>query len=161
MFESATNSLRSISVYATRDTENLYLAFLISGSQANTDSLRIYIDTTNNGGDPDTSDRLFQIGRDGTQVIRAGIGSNNDDDNWADYSSSDWTAVEGGDDLFWVIEMQVDIAAELGALADPYGMGTMVLFAGDAGETVGWPTGISSNQANTWQDVLNITCTTP
>ncbi|MEI2709426.1 MAG: hypothetical protein V9E96_10480 [Chitinophagaceae bacterium] len=125
---------RLAQVFAVRDAGRLYMAFLINDAAAEpTDSVRLYIDTTNNGGDGDTADRFFQVARDGTRLLWAGIGSNADGQEWnSNYTSSNWTAAVGepGNGQ-WVVEMQIDAVAELGALADPFGLMAQVLYTGD------------------------------
>jgi hypothetical protein len=120
------------------------------------DNLRLYLDTTNNGGDPDTADRFFQIGRDDSYAIWAGIGSGSDGQNWnSNYTSSNWTAVIGepGSNQ-WVVEMSV-AAAEISALANPFGLMAQVVYTG---ELATWPEGAIGTAPNGWQDVNNVIC---
>lgn len=140
-----------------RDAANLYFAFLINDpTEDDTDSLRLYFDTTGNLGDPDTADRFFFIVRDGTQAVQAGIGSNSDGNIWdTNYSSSNWTAVMGGQAGQWVIEMQIDASAEMGSLGNPFGMMAQVLYTGDLAT---WPEGGGSNNPSSWQFVDNVSC---
>ena len=149
---------RLAQVFAVRDAGRLYMAFLINDAAAEpTDSVRLYIDTTNNGGDGDTADRFFQVARDGTRLLWAGIGSNADGQEWnSNYTSSNWTAAVGepGNGQ-WVVEMQIDAVAELGALADPFGLMAQVLYTGDLAS---YPATAASSQANTWQDIDNVLC---
>ena len=141
-----------------RDADRLYMAFLINDdTNDSTDSLRLYFDGTNNGGDPDTEDRFFQIARNNIQAVWAGIGSNSDGNNWnSAYTSGNWTAVigePGGNQ--WVVEMEVDVSAEMSSLANPFGLMTQVLYTG---ELASWPEGAASSNADTWQDVNNVSC---
>jgi eukaryotic-like serine/threonine-protein kinase len=157
-FQPESNGSRRVQVFFVRDATNFYLAFLINDpTQDMTDSLRLYFDTTNNGGDPDTSDRAFQIGRDGSQEISAGIGSNSDGLNWnPNYTSDNWQAAIGETaGQQWVVEMEINVAAEMGALTDPFGMMVQVLYTG---ELATWPEGAASTNASTWQDVRNVAC---
>lgn len=147
-----------VQVYFTRDATNLYLAFLINDPTRNpNDSLRLYFDTTGNSGDPDSADRFFQVGRDGTKVIQAGIGSNSDTQTWnPTYSSDNWTAEIGepsGNQ--WVVEIQIDAAAEMSALGNPFSVMVQVLFTGALAT---WPEDASSSNAGTWQPVNNVSC---
>jgi len=149
---------RLVQVFFGRDATHLYLAFLINDeTQEDSDSLRLYFDTTGNRGDPDAADRFFQVGRDGTAVIQAGIGSNTDGQNWnANYSSDNWTAEVG--ELVsdqWVVEMEIDAAAEMNGLADPFGMMVQVLYTGVLANL---PEGADPNNANTWQAIDNAVC---
>ncbi|MCB8942626.1 MAG: protein kinase [Ardenticatenaceae bacterium] len=156
-FASPDDPADRVEVYFTRDVDNLYLAFLINDDTQDVgDSLRLYFDTTNNGGDPDTADRFFQVGRDGTQEVWAGIGSNTDSQNWdGSYSSGNWTAVLSESNTQWVIEMQIN-GAEMGALSPiSFGMMVQVLFTGSLAT---WPEAADSINANTWGDVSNINC---
>jgi eukaryotic-like serine/threonine-protein kinase len=134
-----------------RNGNSLYMAWLINDPSNNvTDSLRLFFDTTRNGGDPDTSDRFFQIVRDGSLSVQAGIGSNSDGLEWnPGYSSGNWTAVIGEPGVGqWIIEMEINIGAEMPALANPFGLMSQVLFTG---EMATWPPTAVSNNANNWQ----------
>jgi hypothetical protein len=149
---------RIVRVYAMRDASRLFLGYLINdAANESTDSVRLYFDTTNNGGDPDTADRFFQITRDGSRLVWAGIGNNTDGQEWdSNYTSSNWNAAVGepGNNQ-WVVEMEINAIAEMGALADPFGLMTQVLFTGDLAS---YPSAALSNQADTWQDIDNILC---
>ena len=150
---------RVTAVYALRDSQTLYMAFVVTGSTANSaDSLRVQIDTTRNGGDPDTADRYFQIGRDGTQIIRAGLGTNSDGNLWGDYSSSDWAVAQAAQGEVWVVELRVSLAAELAALADPFGLLVQMNYTTGTGELVSWPANAQPAQAQTWNLVGNGGC---
>jgi hypothetical protein len=141
--------------------DQLYIAFIIADPTNNqlTDSLKVYLDANNNAGDPDAPDRFFQITRDGTLTIRAGIGTNVDSLDWdPDYESDNWLATvgePGGDQ--WIVEMQIDAPNELPVLlsGQPFGMMTLVLYTGSQGI---WPEGAISNDAGTWQEVNNEIC---
>lgn len=150
---------RVVNVYLLRDLNNLYAAYVINndGPTSITDSLRLYIDTLNNGGDPDSADRFFQVVKDGTQDIRAGIGTNSDGQFWDDYASNSWTAATGDiNQNQWVVEMQIDIAAELGALANPYGLLTQVVYTSQPGELMSWPQDATSTVADNWYKIGDI-----
>jgi hypothetical protein len=156
-FAAADSPGSRVEVYFTRDAAHLYLAFLINDDTDDVgDSLRLYFDTTNNGGDPDSADRFFQVSRNGTAEIWAGIGSSTDGQNWnGSYSSSNWTAVVTQSNTQWVVEMQIN-GAEMGALSPiSFGMMTQVLFTGTLAT---WPENGDSNNATTWRDVSNVTC---
>ena len=138
--------------YLVRNGNNLYMAWLLNDNTNNpSDALKLYFDTTRNLGDPDTADRFFQIVRDGTLLVQAGIGNNADGLNWNPaYSSANWTAVIGepGTDQ-WVVEMQIDVGLEMPALANPYGMMVQSL----SGDLAIWPEDGDSVIADTWQGV--------
>jgi eukaryotic-like serine/threonine-protein kinase len=155
------NNSDLVQVYFVRDAANLYFAFLINDPTEDlTDALRLYFDTTGNLGDPDTADRFFFVVRDGTQVVQAGIGSNSDGNIWdTNYSSSNWTAVMGGQATQWVIEIQVDASAEMDSLGNPFGLMIQVLNTGNALTT--WPEGAGSDDPSTWQFVDNVSCPLP
>lgn len=146
-----------VQLFFARDAANLYLAFLINDNTPDsTDSVRVLFDTTNNGGDPDTADRYFQVGRDGTAEISAGIGSNTDTQTWnAAYTSNNWTAVISSSAAQWTVEMRIDANAEMGALTNPFGLMIQVLYTGDI---TTWPAGASSTALNTWQKFDNVVC---
>jgi eukaryotic-like serine/threonine-protein kinase len=156
--EGAVGPATLVQGFLGRNGNTLYMAWLINDPTNNaTDSLRLFFDTTRNGGDPDTSDRFFQIVRDGSLSVQAGIGSNSDGLEWnPGYSSGNWTAVIGEPGVGqWVIEMQIDIGAEMPALANPYGQMAQVLFTG---QMATWPPAATSNNANTWQGINWPTC---
>lgn len=141
-----------------RDAAHLYLVFLINDNTNDaSDSLRIYFDTTRNNGDPDTSDRFLQVGRDGSLEDWAGVGSNSDNMNWNNaYNSTGWIAVigePGGNQ--WVVEVDIDLSVEMSALSNPFGMMVQVLYTG---ELATWPDTGVSNLADTWQGVDNAIC---
>ncbi len=151
------NSARLVQVYFVRDANNLYLAFLVNDDTVDaTDSVRVYFDTTNNNGDPDTSDRFFQVARDETTAVLAGIGNNADGQAWnSGYASNNWEAAITSGGGQWVIEMQINAAAEMGALADPFGLMVQILYTGDF---TTWPNGATSNNLGTFHDVANNAC---
>ncbi len=152
------NPARLTQVYFTRDAGRLYMAFLINDDTTDpTDSLRIYFDTTNNGGDPDSADRFFQFTRDGTQSLWAGVGSNSDGQEWnSNYTSSNWQGAIGetGQNQ-WVVELQIDANAEMAALSNPFGLMNQVLYTGDLAI---WPDGAVSNLADSWENIGNVLC---
>lgn len=157
-FQPEGSSGNLVQVYGVRDTTNLYLVFLINDETDDpNDSLRLYFDVTDNGGDPDSADRFFQITRDETLVVQAGRGSNSDGQDWnSSYTSGNWDAQIGASGSNqWVIEMQIDIAAEMPALANPFAIMTNVLYTG---ELATWPPGAVSNNLTTYQGVNNANC---
>jgi eukaryotic-like serine/threonine-protein kinase len=158
-FSQANNPAHNVQLYFVRDATNLYLAFLVSDSSAEaTDTVRVYFDTTNNGGNPDTADRAFFISRDGTASIRAGIGTNFDTLEWdSTYTSPNWSAAVGeAGSGRWVVELAIAQASEMGALSNLFGLMVEVLFSGEA--LVAWPEGAVFNNADTWQEVNNVVC---
>ncbi|MCA9981444.1 MAG: hypothetical protein KDD89_11435, partial [Anaerolineales bacterium] len=150
---------RVVNVYLMRDLNNLYAAYVINndGPTSVTDSLRVYIDTLSNGGDPDSADRFFQVVKDGTQDIRAGIGTNTDGLFWGDYASNNWTAATGDiNQNQWVVEMQINIAAELGSLANPYGLLSQVVYTSQPGELLSWPQAATATVTDNWYQIGDI-----
>ncbi|HRN67773.1 MAG TPA: protein kinase [Promineifilum sp.] len=149
---------RIVRVYGVRTGTQLYFAYLINDNvKEASDAARLYIDTTNNGLDPDSADRMFQVNRNGDTLVWPGIGSNIDGQGWdATYSSPNWSSAVGEPGSGqWVVEMSINIAAELGTLADPFGLMAEVFYSGD---TSAYPSAASSSQANTWQDIGNPAC---
>lgn len=153
------NRARLVQVYFVRDAVNLYLAFLVNDDTPDaSDAVHLYLDTTNNGGDPDTADRAFLVQRDGATAVLAGIGNNIDGQGWnPDYVSNNWTAVVGGNNRQWVIEMQINAAAELAALANPFGVFVQVFYGSDE-ETTVWPHGASAIDLSRYYDMGNTVC---
>jgi pSer/pThr/pTyr-binding forkhead associated (FHA) protein len=151
---------RVVELYMARSANNLYLAALVVDETPDiTDSIRIYIDTTGNGGDPDMTDRFFQIGRDESLIIRAGLGTNTDGELWdSAYSSGNWrAAVINTANTGWSMEMVVELNAEMPAL-NPVGFPFLaqVLFTDEG--LLSLPPAASSTNAGTWQPVTNTTC---
>jgi len=113
---------------------------------------------TDNAGDPDSADRFFQIARDGTLTIQAGINTNVDSLDWdSNYTSNNWTAVTGEPVAGrWVVEMSID-ATEMPILMDgnPFGMMSVVLYTG---LLYPWPDGAITDNAGTWQSIDNQVC---
>jgi hypothetical protein len=141
--------------------DQLYLAYLINDPTENqlTDSIKVYFDANNNAGDPDISDRFFQIARDGTLTARSGTGTNVDNLDWdSDYESDNWQAVVGEPTAGqWIVEIQIDTPNEMPDLLNglPFGMMTIVQYTGSQGI---WPEDAVSNDAGTWQTIQNTIC---
>ncbi len=157
-FTSEIDPTETVEVYLSQDADNLYMAYLVNTErQAVDDGVFVYFDTLRNGGDPDTDDRAFIVGRDGTIGIAAGIGSNEDGKMWdSEYSSTDWTAVVGDQgNGQWIVEMQINSTAEMSALTSPYGMLIQVMFVAD---TASWPTDGDASIAAAWQGVEQPVC---
>lgn len=158
VFQPGGNTARQVQVYGVRDAGRLYMAFVINDPTNDpTDSLRLYIDTTNNGGDPDTADRFIQAVRNVSPSIFAGVGSNADGLTWdTNYSSSNWQGAVGeAGNTQWIVEIQIDVNSEMASLGNPFGMMVEVLFTG---ELATWPDSAVSNSADNWQDINNILC---
>ena len=149
---------RIVRVYAVRDAANIYFGYLINDAAVDpADAARLFIDTTNNGNDPDTADRFFQVNRDGNRLVWAGIGNNIDGLAWnSNYASTNWTsAVAEPGNGQWSVEIRINATAEMGALTDPFGLMAQVFYDGD---TATYPSAATDSQANTWQDIDNILC---
>jgi serine/threonine protein kinase len=162
VFDPDNDQTRRITIYLGKSDTSLYLAYAIADPTENpqTDSLKIYLDAIRNLGDPDTLDRLFEIGRDGSGAIRAGIGTNNDGLLWDDtYTSNSWTmAVGETGDQVWVVEIAIDLAAEMPIMLanEPFGMMLNVSYTGSQAF---WPEGALANDAGTWREMTNAICT--
>ncbi|HRQ38436.1 MAG TPA: protein kinase [Chloroflexota bacterium] len=145
-------------VYMGRNGQNLYLVFLVNDATNDpTDAVQAYVDTLGNGGDPDAADRVFVVQRDGVTAVQAGIGSNSDGLTWnVAYTSTNWNAASGeAAGVQWVAEMQINVAAEIPALAPTYGLMFQVLYPV---ETAVWPTDANTVNVNTWQLVDGAAC---
>jgi len=142
-----------VNVYILRDAARLYFAFVIAESnQLSVTQLRLYFDTTGNGGLPDTADRVFVINRDGTLAVWAGRGQIAPDGSVWDtsYSSNNWEVATLPEPTpgVWVVEVAIAAAAEMGALADPFGLALAAEFTLD---TAVWPEETIFTTANDWQ----------
>ena len=152
---------RLVKGYIRWVTDQLYLAYEINDPSVDQkiDSLRVYFDASNNAGDPDSSDRFFQIVRDNTLMARTGINTNIDGLYWkTEYESQEWNAVvaESGVDS-WSIELEIDATNELPTLlaGNPFALMTLVQYSGSLGI---WPEAAKSDDAGTWQVVENNMC---
>ncbi|MEM7333798.1 MAG: protein kinase [Chloroflexota bacterium] len=157
-FEPEGQEANRVQLFFVRDTTNLYLAFLINDeTEDDNDSLRLYFDTTRNGGDPDSADRFFQVLRDGTVQIQAGQNGNGDGQEWNSNYTSNFFQVEIDNSLNdqWVVEIVIDASAEMSALSDPFGMMISVLYTGSLAT---WPEDGISNSLDTYQGVNNVIC---
>lgn len=145
-----------VQVYAARDATNIYLAHLINDPTSDvTDSLKVYFDTNGNGGDPDTPDRFFQIVRDGTKTVEAGIGNNSDGLTWNPFATTDWDAQIGEQPGQWVVEMSINQPLLLTGLSNPFGLMEQTLFTGSQ---LTWPEGATSISLDNWQPVGDVVC---
>ena len=159
-FQPAGNRARAVKVYFVRDAARLYLAFVtIDNAGSPEATVRVLFDTTNNGDDPDTTDRWFEVTGNGTASVYAGIGTNGDGKNWdTNYTSTNWVAAVGAPvSNESTVEIQIDAAAEMGALSDPFAMMAFARFIfGDDPAT--WPETAVEHQPDVWQDVGNASC---
>jgi len=155
-FSAPSNPARRVTLYGSKNAAAYYLAALLNDPAADTsDDVRIGYDVTQNGGDPDSSDRFFIVRRDGTSEVWAGIGSNNDGLSWdSGYTSSNWTAVAGESAGQWVVEIQIS-AAEMPALANPY---AMMAQGQSTSDVATWPGSAFGNDPGGWQGVVNPVC---
>lgn len=155
------DSARLVEGYMTWVGDQLFLAYLIDDTTNNqlTDSLKVYFDANNNAGDPDSSDRFFQIARDGTLTVRSGTGNNVDNLDWdSDYESDNWKAIVGEPAADqWIVEIQIDTPSEMPDLLSglPFGLMNIVQYTGSQGI---WPNEAVSNDAGTWQVIESTLC---
>jgi hypothetical protein len=145
-------------MFLQRNGDILSMAFRVADdSPDGTDSLKIFFDTTGNGGDPDTTDRFIQITRNGTLTMRAGVGGNGDGEDWDDYVSEEWqVASDEASPSGWVVEAAVDVPGDLAALSDPFGLMVQVLLTGEGLSNL--PESGLTNNASSWQPVENENC---
>jgi hypothetical protein len=162
-FTAPVDTTREITVYGARDSDNFYLAITVINAAPNpSDSLRVYFDVDNSGGDPNFTDRFYQIGKDGSLVAQAGDGTNSDGAGWDTvYTGIDWDARLSEAAWGWTVEMRFGIQAEMPALTTPFRLSVRALFA-DSGELAIWPANTSDTQSEGWQPIdISTTCTPP
>ncbi|UCC50102.1 MAG: protein kinase [Anaerolineaceae bacterium] len=159
-FFAPTNPSRQAEVYFVKNSGNYYLAFLINDPvDEGTDQLRVSFDTLGTQGDPDATDRLLIVDRDGNWEVWSGIGSSSDSQLWdSTYSSSNWTVEVSDSGSQWVVEVEIVGAVEMPGLANPFGMMSQIQFTTDLAT---WPIGADGNNADTWQLVNNPDCSYP
>lgn len=155
------NPARTVTVYMAKTATGLYLGFISNdGTFEASDSLRLYFDVLNNGGDPDTPDRFIQLARDGARTIQAGIGTNSDGQTWdITYTSTFWVAAidPGGAD--WRAEVLINTPEEMPGLTTPFGLMVQNLFSGEG--MANWPETGVFDQADTWRKIDNGAVCTP
>ncbi len=159
-FFALTNPSRQVEVYFVENSGNYYLAFLMNDPVDDpTDQLRVFFDTLGDRGDPDATDRLLRVDRVGTWEVWSGIGSNSDSQYWdSTYSSGNWTVEVSDSGSQWVVEIEINGAAEMPALANPFGVMSQVQFSPALAT---WPIDADGNNADTWQLVNNPDCSYP
>ena len=162
-FEMADNPNQIVEVYMVKDATNLYFAFVIEGANdVIEENVRIYIDAFGEGGDPDVTDRIWQSARDGSQRVWTGVGTTDDAQLWAEVTDvapqdSGWQSVINGlNERQWIVEAQVDLAAQLPTMGENIGVAVQVSYGAD--ELLSWPADFSEFDAATWQVVSNVTC---
>jgi hypothetical protein len=136
----------------------MYMAFLMRDPSADvTDALKVFVDTLGDDGDPDVTDRFYQVTRDGISTLRAGRGTNNDGDEWEAYTSTAWQSAVGalGPEM-WVVEISVELSTEFPSLADPFGVMVQVLFSNEG--LANYPSDGVTNSAGTWVRMNNTVC---
>ncbi len=140
-----------IQLYSTRDATHLYVAYLISDTtyDAN-DAVNLFIDTLNNDL-LDNADRRFVVARDGRTEVWAGAKS-----GWnSSYLSGNWQAETGEALDGWLVEMSIDVAAEMPMLRDSFGLMIQVQAPG---RQMLAPNGADYNIPLSWQNVLDSGC---
>lgn len=154
-FSLESDPTRTVVVVAAKTAGNLFLGFTINDALFDaSDSLRLYFDVLNNGGDPDEPDRFLQLGRDDSRGIQAGIGSNDDGRDWdITYTSPNWVAAADPGSNSWTVELQINTDQEMPDLGNPFGLMLQALFTGEG--MANWPNTGLFNQADTWGKIDN------
>jgi serine/threonine protein kinase len=152
---------RRVFVYGFRNAEKLYLAAVIGEltPDIDSDSFAIYFDTNDSSGDPDSADRLFYVGRNGTMSLWSGIGDNQDGETWEQlFDGQSWTAytADVGTNS-WSLEMEIDLAAEMPQILVGPSFGSLIL-VDFTGSQATWPEGADTTNTGTWQRVLSDSC---
>jgi hypothetical protein len=148
-----------VRVFIVRDQANLYFAFVVSETNtAPVSQLRFYFDTTGNRGLPDPADRACIIDRDESLAVWAGRGVAAPDGSVWDtaYSTDNWEVVFGVETPgAWLLELSIEITAEMGALTDPFGLAVAAVFGT---EETGWPEEAIFTNAENWQFIDSPAC---
>lgn len=153
-FTSTIDPSRLIVVSSLKDSENLYFAITVTNDTPElSDSVRLYLDIANFGGDPDFADRFFQIGNDGSLEVQAGQGTNSDGDGWDNnYPGANWDAQIATASWGWSIEILIDITDEIPNFGSQFGLMVQAQFSGDQAV---WPADSVSDNADNWQQISN------
>ena len=156
-FTSESEPDRVVRVYMAKDAVAHYYAFVVNDTTLNPeDAVYLYLDRDGNLGDPDGSDRLFIVEREGEPAVQRGIGDNGDLLAWEPHTTDQWdVAVSMPVASQWVVEMEVELAEFGGGLADPFGMMLQTLFGE---EILVWPDDADPVNAVTWTAIENPAC---
>lgn len=148
---------RTVAVYMVKVAADPYFAAVINDGALNDDDIvRIYLDFNRNQGDPDESDRLLEVRRDGGTTLWRGLGSNVDGLAWEPTSSDQWSAAVGAPGFAqWVAELHVQTGSDFPNLGNPFGMMVEVLY-GDA--IAVWPEGATATDLDEWVAIDNPVC---
>jgi eukaryotic-like serine/threonine-protein kinase len=147
---------RTMTLYLAQAGNERYLALAIADPTVDdTDEVRIFLDTNNNQGDPDSADRLYIIQRNGTAVVQPGVGTNRDQLTWEANASEEAAAgvaeAQGG---YWIVELHLDPEA-VPTLANPFGI---MLQITDGVTVFTWPEEANPFRADDWEPVANPSC---
>lgn len=146
-----------------KGVSRLYYAFLIDDPTRDpaVDQLAVYLDVQMLGGDPAEPDRLIELQRDGSLVLRSGLGNNADGRGWSGPQDSDGIVaavaepVGGG----WTAELAIDLEEQLPELLGDGAFASMILLTlGD--ETGRWPAEAETEDLATWPQLENVSCVT-
>ena len=138
-------------LFGQRDAAHLYIAYLVNTTTYDTnDAVNLFIDTLNNDL-LDNTDRRFVVARDGRTEIWAG-----DKSGWnTNYSSSNWDAVTGELSDGWVVEISINISAEMPLLMESFGI---MAQSQTINKQIISPNMADYNIPYTWQDVSMSVC---
>jgi hypothetical protein len=152
---------RSIVLYGLHDLERMYFSVIIEDPIWNrdVDAFNLYFDTNNSSGDPDVTDRILQVDRNGFLSQWNGIGDSSEGGEWQPGPlSGSWYGIAAGTGLnAWVVEMEILKSLEMPDLLSADSLAMMIrAFLAD-GEGI-WPQEASDVDLGTWQQVVMGPC---
>jgi pSer/pThr/pTyr-binding forkhead associated (FHA) protein len=152
---------RSIALYGVHDLERLYFSVIIEDPIWNpdADAVNLYFDTNNSSGDPDVTDRILQVDRNGYITQWSGIGDSSEGGEWQPRPlSGSWYGIAAGTGLnAWVVEMEVFKPTEMPDLLSGASLGMMIRALLADGEGT-WPQEASDVDLGSWQQVVLDPC---
>ena len=139
----------------------LYFAFLIADPtrDAERDRIDLYLDSPPLEGDPAEGDRFIALGRDGSLVVRSGLGSNGDGRGWSEPIEADGILAAVSEPIGggWSAEVAIDLATQLPSLVGDQGFGSLIsVVLGD--DTAVWPEAAETDDLATWVQLDNVSC---
>ncbi len=152
---------RIVVFYGLHDSNRLFVSAIVEDPfwDLASDFFGVYIDANNNSGDPDSADRYFQVGRDGSLIMWRGVGDNTDGEGWQpSLDIVNWTAYAAGSGVnSWLIEMEIDLASEMPELLSRPDFGMMIEAQLTDGEGK-WPEDADNMQLSSWQPIVIGAC---
>jgi hypothetical protein len=152
---------QEVNLYALHDSESLYISAFVEDLSwdPESDAFAVFIDANENSGDPDVEDRRFEVGRNGTMTMWAGVGNNADGEHWAPSGNfGNWIAFFAElSDGSWSVELQINLASEMPQFLSRSSFKTFVQVQHTENQS-SWPDGAEGTNTTNWQQILIAPC---